>query len=109
MKYWKQYFSQAGEMIAVDAVSMREISENPSITNALHVPDFMRAVIISPGCVAPVIDPRLKFAIKDTARNDNTCNFITKPESKEFMWHPSVVLLGHSAWESCDPTRVPVP
>ena len=31
---------------------------------------------------------------------------LAKPESKEFMWHPSVELLGRSALECCDPTRV---
>lgn len=31
---------------------------------------------------------------------------LAKPESKEFMWHPSVELLGRSALEFCDPTRV---
>jgi two-component system chemotaxis response regulator CheB len=31
---------------------------------------------------------------------------LAKPENKEFMWHPSVELLGRSALEFCDPTRV---
>lgn len=31
---------------------------------------------------------------------------LPKPESKGFMWHPSVELLGRSALEFCDPTRV---
>lgn len=31
---------------------------------------------------------------------------LPKPESKGFMWHPSVELLGRSAMEFCDPTRV---
>jgi two-component system chemotaxis response regulator CheB len=31
---------------------------------------------------------------------------LAKPESREFMWHPSVELLGRSALENCDPARV---
>ena len=31
---------------------------------------------------------------------------LAKPESREFMWHPSVELLGRSALEHCDPTRI---
>ena len=31
---------------------------------------------------------------------------LPKPESKAFMWHPSVELLGRSALEFYDPTRV---
>lgn len=31
---------------------------------------------------------------------------LPKPESKGFMWHPSVELLGRSALEFCDPTRL---
>ncbi len=31
---------------------------------------------------------------------------LAKPESREFMWHPSVELLGRSVLECCDPARV---
>ena len=31
---------------------------------------------------------------------------LAKPESSEFMWHPSVELLGRSVLECCDPVRV---
>jgi two-component system chemotaxis response regulator CheB len=31
---------------------------------------------------------------------------LAKPESREFLWHPSVELLGRSALEHCDPARV---
>jgi len=31
---------------------------------------------------------------------------VAKPESHEFLWHPSVELLGRSALEHCDPSRV---
>jgi len=31
---------------------------------------------------------------------------IAKPESREFLWHPSVELLGRSVLEHCDPSRV---
>jgi two-component system chemotaxis response regulator CheB len=31
---------------------------------------------------------------------------LARPESKEFLWHPSVELLGRSALENCDPGRV---
>ncbi len=31
---------------------------------------------------------------------------IAKPENRDFLWHPSVELLGRSALEHCDPSRV---
>jgi two-component system chemotaxis response regulator CheB len=31
---------------------------------------------------------------------------LAKPENPEFLWHPSVELMGRSALEHCDPTRV---
>ncbi len=31
---------------------------------------------------------------------------IPKPESREYLWHPSVELLGRSVLEHCDPSRV---
>jgi two-component system chemotaxis response regulator CheB len=31
---------------------------------------------------------------------------LAKPETKEFLWHPSVELLGRSALECCDPARI---
>jgi two-component system, chemotaxis family, protein-glutamate methylesterase/glutaminase len=31
---------------------------------------------------------------------------LPKPENREFLWHPSVELLGRSAIEHCDPSRV---
>jgi two-component system chemotaxis response regulator CheB len=31
---------------------------------------------------------------------------IAKPETREFLWHPSVELMGRSALEHCDPTQL---
>ena len=31
---------------------------------------------------------------------------IAKPETREFLWHPSVELMGRSALEHCDPSRL---
>jgi two-component system chemotaxis response regulator CheB len=31
---------------------------------------------------------------------------LPKPENQEFLWHPSVELLGRSVLEHCDPERV---
>ena len=31
---------------------------------------------------------------------------IAKPENREFLWHPSVELMGRSALEHCDPSRL---
>lgn len=39
-------------------------------------------------------------------RRGGILTVLAKPESKEFMWHPSVELLGRSALECCDPARV---
>ncbi|MEI6209434.1 MAG: chemotaxis-specific protein-glutamate methyltransferase CheB [Desulfuromonadales bacterium] len=35
-----------------------------------------------------------------------TLTVMAKPESREFLWHPSVELMGRSALECCDPARV---
>jgi two-component system chemotaxis response regulator CheB len=35
-----------------------------------------------------------------------TLTVIAKPETREFLWHPSVELMGRSALEHCDPTRI---
>ncbi len=35
-----------------------------------------------------------------------TLTVLAKPESREFLWHPSVELLGRSVLEHCDPARV---
>ncbi|HBG18215.1 MAG TPA: chemotaxis response regulator protein-glutamate methylesterase [Desulfobulbaceae bacterium] len=39
-------------------------------------------------------------------RRSGKLTVIAKPESSEFMWHPSVELLGRSALEHCDATRL---
>lgn len=39
-------------------------------------------------------------------RRSGSLTVLAKPESKEFLWHPSVELLGRSALECCDPTLV---
>lgn len=39
-------------------------------------------------------------------RRSGKLTVLAKPESREFLWHPSVELLGRSALEHCDPTRV---
>jgi two-component system chemotaxis response regulator CheB len=39
-------------------------------------------------------------------RRNGKLTVLAKPESKEFMWHPSVELLGRTALECCDPARL---
>jgi len=39
-------------------------------------------------------------------RRNDKLTVLAKPESKEFMWHPSVELLGRTALECCDPARL---
>jgi two-component system chemotaxis response regulator CheB len=40
------------------------------------------------------------------ARRGGRLTVLPKPESSEFLWHPSVELLGRSVLEHCDPVRV---
>jgi two-component system, chemotaxis family, protein-glutamate methylesterase/glutaminase len=40
------------------------------------------------------------------ARRNGILTVLAKPENKQFMWHPSVELLGRTAVECCDPTRL---
>lgn len=37
---------------------------------------------------------------------NNQLAVLPKPESQQFLWHPSVELLARSAMEHCDPTRI---
>ncbi|QFY42894.1 chemotaxis-specific protein-glutamate methyltransferase CheB [Candidatus Methylospira mobilis] len=41
-----------------------------------------------------------------TQRGGSGVMVLAKPESKDFLWHPSVELLGRSALEHCDPARI---
>jgi two-component system chemotaxis response regulator CheB len=40
------------------------------------------------------------------AKRAGALTVIAKPETREFLWHPSVELMGRSALEHCDPTRL---
>lgn len=40
------------------------------------------------------------------SRRGGKLTVLAKPESRQFLWHPSVELLGRSALEHCDPTRI---
>jgi two-component system chemotaxis response regulator CheB len=39
-------------------------------------------------------------------RRNGNLTVLARPESREFMWHPSVELMGRSALEFCDPKHV---
>ena len=71
-------FTLADEVFAVDVARVREILEITSITKVPQVPDFMRGVINLRGCVVPVIDLRLKFAMEETAQTVNTCIIVVE-------------------------------
>ena len=81
-------FMLADEVFAVDVARVREILEITSITKVPQVPDFMRGVINLRGCVVPVIDLRLKFAMQETAQTVNTCIIVVEVE----MGGESIVL-----------------
>ncbi len=40
------------------------------------------------------------------AKRAGKLTVIAKPESRDFLWHPSVELMGRSALEHCDPAQV---
>lgn len=40
------------------------------------------------------------------SRRSGTLTVLPKPEARDFMWHPSVELLGRSALECCDPAHL---
>ena len=71
-------FVLAEEVFAVDVARVREILEITTITKVPQVPDFMRGVINLRGCVVPVIDLRLKFAMEETAQTVNTCIIVVE-------------------------------
>ncbi|MEI7816959.1 MAG: chemotaxis protein CheW [Desulfuromonadales bacterium] len=71
-------FTLADEVFAVDVARVREILEITNITKVPQVPDFMRGVINLRGCVVPVIDLRLKFAMEETAQTVNTCIIVVE-------------------------------
>jgi two-component system chemotaxis response regulator CheB len=39
-------------------------------------------------------------------RRNGALTVLAKPENREFMWHPSVELMGRSALEQCDPKQL---
>jgi two-component system chemotaxis response regulator CheB len=39
-------------------------------------------------------------------RRNGVLTVLARPESREFMWHPSVELMGRSALECCDPKHI---
>ncbi len=66
------------EVFGVDVARVREILEIANITKVPQVPDFMRGVINLRGCVVPVIDLRLKFAMPEAAQTVNTCIIVVE-------------------------------
>lgn len=73
-------FTLSDEVFAVDVARVREILEMPGITKVPQVPDFMLGVINLRGCVVPVIDLRLKFAMPAVAQTVNTCIIVVEVE-----------------------------
>jgi len=73
-------FTLTDEVFAVDVARVREILEMPGITKVPRMPDFMLGVINLRGCVVPVIDLRLKFAMPAVAQTVNTCIIVVEVE-----------------------------
>jgi two-component system, chemotaxis family, protein-glutamate methylesterase/glutaminase len=69
---------------------------------ALRVMEAAGPMILEPGCVyigkggADVV----------VVRRAGKLTVLPKPQNSQFLWHPSVELLGRSVLECCDPARV---
>ncbi len=66
------------EVFALDISKVREVLDYTTVTKVPQTPDFMRGVINLRGCVVPVVDMRLKFALQSAAQTVNTCIIIVE-------------------------------
>ncbi|NEX19637.1 chemotaxis-specific protein-glutamate methyltransferase CheB [Thiorhodococcus mannitoliphagus] len=80
----------------------RPFAERMNALCALEVVEVARPMPVEPGTV---------YIGKGGAdmvvgQRGGRLTVLSKPESQEFLWHPSVELLGRSVLEHCDPARV---
>lgn len=66
-------FALDGEEYGLEILKVREIISLCEITSVPRTPGFVKGVINLRGKVIPVIDLRLKFAMAEAERTDETC------------------------------------
>ncbi|WP_306545950.1 chemotaxis protein CheW [Desulfobulbus sp.] len=71
-------FTMADELVVVDGARVLEILELADLANETQLPDFMRGVISLRGCLAPVVDLRLKFAVQEPVQMVSTFNVVVE-------------------------------
>jgi two-component system chemotaxis response regulator CheB len=84
------------------AAFTRSFAERLDQICPLHVVEASRPMPIEPG----TIYIGKGGADMVVARRAGNLTVLPKPEMAEFLWHPSVELLGRSVLECCDPGRV---
>jgi len=76
-------FMLAGEMFAMDILSIKEIIEYRSLTEVPMMPACVRGVINLRGAVVPVMDLLARFGRSSSAITKKTCIVIVEIESEE--------------------------
>ncbi len=71
-------FSLNDEEYAIDAINVQEIMELANITKVPHLPEYLKGVINLRGTIIPVVDMKMKFAMKGEAARKHTCVIVTE-------------------------------
>jgi len=66
-------FRLGRESYGVEVLKIREIIRLVDITAVPQMPDYISGVINLRGKVIPVLDPRLRFRLSETANTERTC------------------------------------
>ena len=76
-------FVLGGEEYGVEILRVREIIGVMDITSVPKTPDFVKGVINLRGKVIPVVDLRLKFAMEEAERTEETCIIVVDVDGLE--------------------------
>jgi purine-binding chemotaxis protein CheW len=66
-------FSLAGQEYGISILKVKEIIEVMPVTPVPHAPPYVKGVINLRGRVIPVVDLRIRFAMKEAERSDRSC------------------------------------
>ena len=75
-------FSLSEEEYGIGILKIKEIIGMMEVTSVPKTPDFVKGVINLRGKVIPVIDLRLRFAMKEEAYTERTCIIVVETEGQ---------------------------
>ena len=76
-------FQLAGEMFAIEILSIKEIIQYGRVTQVPMMPDFVRGVINLRGSVVPVVDLQARFGRESSPASKRTCIVIVEVETDD--------------------------